>query len=190
MRGRVRFSPVLVLALCVLVYRGWGREVGCFLVAALLHECGHLIALSCCGCQTWRLSLGIGGAVIETGILSYVQEICCAAAGPLVNLFLMFIRQKTFFTINALLLVYNLLPIAPLDGWRMLFAATGLLAPKHRKAICDAAEITTVAALLCTAIWCAVRLPFGRRPLAFAIGILFRTCIFQPEGIDKARFVG
>ena len=190
MRGRVRFSPALVFSLCLLVYHGWGREVGCFLLAVLLHECGHLLALSVFGIKTWQISFGFGGAVIETGALSYAQEFLCAAAGPLVNLVLLLFPYRFFFQINLLLLVYNLLPIAPLDGWRMLFAATGIYAPCSQNEICNAAEMIAAAVLLFVGIWCAARLPYGRRPLAFAVGILLRNCIFRPEGIDKARFVG
>lgn len=190
MRGRVRFSPILVFSLCLLIYHDRGREVGFFVIAAGLHECGHLLALSVCGCRSWRLSLGIGGAVIETGTLPYAQEFICAAAGPMVNLLLMLVPNRLFFIINLLLLSYNLLPIAPLDGWRMLSAAVGLFAPQRQTVICDLAEIAAAVVLLIVGVWCVTRLPYGRRPLAFAVGILLRTCIFQPEGIDKARFVG
>lgn len=190
MLGKVRISPIFIFLLCLLIYCGWEREVACFLLAALLHECGHLLALTLCGCTRWRISFGLGGAAIDIGVLPYRREFFCAAAGPAVNLLLLLIPDDRLRLFNLLLLFYNLLPLAPLDGWRMLAAASGQIAPQYQSEICDAAEIIAAALLLCAGLFFAVRLPYGRLPITAAVVILLRTCIFRSEGLDKARFVG
>ncbi len=94
-----------------------------FLLSATLHEGGHLLAL-------WILRkkvTGITGSAtameIHTGPLSYKEEFLIAGAGPAVNLILLLLskdRLPVMTLINALLLWYNLLPMYPYDGGRML----------------------------------------------------------------------
>ena len=96
-----------------------------FCIASALHEGGHILALRCNGVSIQSICLKSSGTVIRVGELSYRQELLVTMAGPLVNvlLFLSTLRQfPPFALINLGLFCYNMLPLYPLDGGRMLRA--------------------------------------------------------------------
>jgi len=105
------------------------------LLAAAAHEGGHLLALRRFGVPVESVRLGAMGAVIRApgaNRLSYGRELWVTLAGPAVNLLcaptLAAISSRRgwdwgllFAGAHAVLGVYNLLPIAPLDGARALY---------------------------------------------------------------------
>lgn len=104
------------------------------LAACLVHECGHLLFLLLFGEYPQRVSLAVFGVRIDRarGLkLSFVQEALVALAGPLLNLLLaacsfMLLQRgnenmRIPFYVNLGIAVFNLLPIEPLDGSRVLF---------------------------------------------------------------------
>ena len=105
-----------------------------FTLAAGCHELGHLLVLALLRKRIYGLSLGVFGAVIETASLGYVEEAICAAAGPVMNFLLFFFCLHNWFIFafcNLVLLVYNLLPLYPLDGGRAFRALLLLLLPER-----------------------------------------------------------
>lgn len=105
------------------------------LLAAAMHECGHLAALALYRVPVDGLRLGGLGAVIYArgaARLSYGRELAVTLAGPTVNLVsapllatlssrLAWDRGYLFAGVHAVLGIYNLLPIPPLDGGRALW---------------------------------------------------------------------
>ncbi len=106
------------------------------LLSLLLHESGHLLVLKLFRIQPTHISLTPFGGIIElpeNGSLSFAAAFFSAAAGPLFSLagcFLSLLLLKgqvlslisafSFLRANLLLLLFNLLPVLPLDGGRML----------------------------------------------------------------------
>ena len=94
-----------------------------FLLAAALHELGHLLCMRILRIPVFRLRIGLTGAVLSTGPMDRGQEWKVAAAGPLVNLLCgLFALHSGFAQVNLLLACFNLLPVWPLDGGRILLA--------------------------------------------------------------------
>ena len=103
------------------------------LIAALLHELGHIIAAKVCKIPLKELRLGIFGAAlkISTSFISYKQEIILSLSGPLVNLLcaiplLIFFKEpsefcRLFIATSLFLGILNLLPITDFDGGRILY---------------------------------------------------------------------
>ena len=101
------------------------------IIAAALHELGHIIAGRLCNAPLSELKLGIFGASLSTEISSYKDEIKVALAGPTVNFIcaacmLPFASRlgdlgQMFLASSLFLGLLNLLPISDFDGGRALF---------------------------------------------------------------------
>ena len=93
--------------------------------AAVIHEMGHLLILRLLGAGRSEIRVGCTGAKIHTAFSEPWRELVCAAAGPVVGLLLL-PAARWFPRIAVCGLaqsVYNLLPVYPLDGGRMLHSA-------------------------------------------------------------------
>ncbi|MBE6960988.1 MAG: hypothetical protein E7445_00810 [Ruminococcaceae bacterium] len=99
--------------------------------ASVLHELGHLLILRIMGGKVRYFSASAGGVQIHTDSLelSYFREMAAVLAGPMVNILLGFLLGGMFpFSLafqaaagaNLVLGLFNLIPAAPLDGWRFL----------------------------------------------------------------------
>lgn len=122
--GRVETDGGFWLQLVLMLLLFPLRIVAGVLLAALIHECGHLIAIRLSGGAVQRIELRAGGARIVTGPMEPKEELICALAGPIAGLLTVF-AWRAFRSLAAAGLVqtlFNLLPIYPLDGGRALRA--------------------------------------------------------------------
>lgn len=121
-------SPGFLLLAASLYYLGGGGALTAFLTAALAHELGHLTALWLAGAELRRIRVTHCGPVIEyRGALSRRQEMGILAAGPVGGLlfavFALWMDTDYFAYAGAIALLstaFNLLPVMPMDGGRLL----------------------------------------------------------------------
>ena len=128
-RSSPEISPAFIAFLCAYCYSDPGGTFFPFLISAFLHEAGHLAVLRLCGVRVRKIRLEAAGAAIVTEPLPNRKELLSAAAGPAVNLVLFSLtlrRNPPFAVVNLCLLVFNLLPVYPLDGGRMLRACLSM----------------------------------------------------------------
>ena len=170
MRVRLTVSPMFVLFVCAFCYLDGLGLFAPFFLAAALHECGHLLALRLLRAPVRELRLGLTGAVIRAELLSPRTELLCALAGPAVNLGLALLFRKAapaFYFCNALLFLYNMLPVPPLDGGRIC----RLILPGS---VCLALQYAVILSAVVFGVWGTCVRHWGLLPCAFAAFFLLR----------------
>ncbi len=162
MLRKIEISNGFLLFVCAYYYFDPADTFYSFFTAVLLHEAGHLIALHLMRVQIHRLRLRICGAEICTEVLPYSKELSAAVAGPVVNFLLLMLfaeQNPQFALLNLCLCAYNLLPLYPLDGGRVLRALLHMLLPARVAEIVEriiaASCISALIALSCylTCVW-------------------------------------
>jgi len=107
-----------------LIIDGSGSIALCMMAAAL-HELGHLIMMRCFCVKITGISLRLFDARIEAApASSFTADICIALGGPVMNLVLAgcsFFLSRVFCYANLALGIFNLMPIMSLDGGRVLY---------------------------------------------------------------------
>lgn len=132
---KIRIAPATLLFLLLLAFNH-NFLLPATLLAALFHECGHLLAARLLDIRIRSMEIDLFGAKIYPAsfIPSYRQELLLAAAGPIFSLllgvfllphggaFAIAMRDATFS-----FALFNLLPISDFDGGRMLHATLSQL---------------------------------------------------------------
>lgn len=157
--------------------------------AAVIHELCHILVIRLCGGSIHKIRVGLGGAVIETGALSNTQELLCALAGPSGSLLLLFLCHH--FPRLALAAgiqgIFNLLPVYPLDGGRILRCILRSLFPDKAERVGSWIGGGILLCLLTACIVAGIRLSLGLLPI-FLVLLLAGKAISRkrpckPDGI-------
>ena len=169
-------SPAFTALFCLLVFLDTECFVPYFMLAAALHELGHLTVLWLYDLYPAHFYIGLLGAVISVNFPNYLAELLTALAGPMVNLLLFcvcFRLLPLFSYFNLYLLLYNLIPIYPLDGGRLLrLGLTHWFRFETAFRIEQIVSILTVCALVAVGIYTAIFLRLGLFPLLSLVFLL------------------
>ena len=143
---RIRRPLIFLTVLWIVLYRDTSGLVRIGFLAALLHECGHILAWILLTGKLPVLRLSLLGIGLDTGgeMLRPIQLLLLAAAGPLTNGLLCLLTLEAmqirasywgffFAAANGLLAIFNLLPFGMLDGKQIWTILCGLHLQLRRK---------------------------------------------------------
>jgi len=145
----VLLEQTLTILFWVLIIFGFDSPgIACLtLVAAVIHECGHLLPLIKIRSSGANLPrAGISGFRIKISQLSYKEELIVALCGPLINIILALLCLSlplhgvlnayfdSFAILNILTGVSNLMPIEGYDGYKALLSMARLIFKNHTAA--------------------------------------------------------
>lgn len=142
--GKIKFHPLFVLYVFSCIYFGWCNNVFYYVVAVILHEYGHYFMTKKLGYSTNGILFSIYGASLNTNNAYKIKDdIKISLSGPIVNLVLIllsicfwwilpstYIFTYDFVISNLVIMIFNLIPIYPLDGGRVVVA---LISSKVRR---------------------------------------------------------
>ena len=131
-------------ALLLLLPLNW---LGAAVLSVAVHELCHLAALCCFGKPPQRLRVGITGCTLDVPDLRKREDLICALAGPVGSFVLLLLaRDHPRIALCALFHgAFNLLPLYPLDGGRVLQAAASMaLPPRAAQGVCTGVKYLTL----------------------------------------------
>lgn len=126
MRKRIKVDYGFIFLLCLLYLFDRQGLFGLTLLSAGVHECGHILVILLAGNRIAQIRLTLLGVCIEleaSNRISYKTEGLIAAGGPVFGILCAILFAKNFPVfagLNLCLSVFNLLPVAPLDGGRIM----------------------------------------------------------------------
>lgn len=145
----IHIHPVLLLFISISIVTGTFVELIIIFTIVLIHEMGHYVMAKIFKWRIKRIMLWVFGGVMETeehGNRSIKEDLLVTVAGPfqhlVIFLLLFFLLDigllsdvifKTAVTYNTAILLFNLLPIWPLDGGKLVFFLLSMKLP-YRKA--------------------------------------------------------
>ena len=175
----IRIQPsafILMAALMLLLPIDW---LFAAVLAAAVHELGHLAAIHAVGGHLDVICIGSAGAQICTEPLDNRAEFLCAAAGPAASLFLLSLCR--FFPKTALCGLaqgmFNLIPVHPMDGGRMLLCVLRRLCPRWAERIFHTIQCLILYGLLTLSVLLAVCGKAGFLPVLACITVLSRLLL-------------
>lgn len=143
-----QIHPLSLLTFLFAFISGYIYEVLLLFTVVIIHELGHAFSAKAFGWRVVKISLlPIGGVAVveEHGNKPFGEEVLVIIAGPLMNVVMIGCAYlcyalgvwspsftHLFIDYNVMILLFNLLPIYPLDGGKLWQALLSLLFPYKR----------------------------------------------------------
>lgn len=169
MKIRLSVTPAMMILFCCMLMTTPLPRLGAGLLAALVHELGHIAAAALLGIDLRQIKLDVLGARLTTQgrLHSYAAEVALCLAGPAVNflsfaLLFPFMDRSAFLTQLALaslsLGVFNLIPVGGFDGGRIFSGLLHkLLPPNAAEKLCGLISFLSILCLWMLSVWLLLR---------------------------------
>ncbi len=168
---QITVKPNTYIYLVILLFLVPFPWLTAWLISVIFHEFCHWAAVKLCRGEIYHITVGLGGAVIESSMLAEGKRLFAILSGPLGGFALVLIGR--WFPRVALcswvLSVYNLLPLLPLDGG----SALQILLRDRR--VFYVIERVFLIIIIAGAVYIAFCLNLGILPLAIAGGLWLKN---------------
>jgi stage IV sporulation protein FB len=134
--SKIKINPLFWFVVGIGVLTGYFREVLMIFTIVFIHEMGHAVAAHCFKWRIHKIELLPFGGVAEVedaGNRPFHEELIVILAGPLQHIWMMLLSyalvhfsfwtstdHHLFIWHNLMILSFNLLPVLPLDGGRLV----------------------------------------------------------------------
>ena len=174
----VRITNGMYLYLALLLLLIPIRLLLAAVISGAIHELFHIAAVRFVGKEVYSVCIAPRGTIIQTQSLNDREEALCAIAGPVSGflLFLLFRWIPMIALTGVFQSLYNLLPLYPTDGGRVLqscirrFFPTSLV---HK--VIYWTEIVTLSAIMAVGLYGSLLLNLGIIPALFAVSMLLKS---------------
>lgn len=195
---RIYISPIIFIMALYFVFAGMAYEFCCSLAAVLLHECAHARVAKKLGYELNVIKLMPYGAALCGDVrLRSDHEIFIALAGPALNLVLAvsiaavwwllpssYMFTQAFCYANVYIGSFNLLPVYPMDGGRVVLGLLSRVMKRDRACkIMNAISIVFGVIAVALFVWTAV---YSLNLCLLSVGLFMIVSAFIPDG--KARY--
>lgn len=125
----MRIHQSILIVLVIALYTNMIIEFSIFFLCIILHELGHLFFVLIFNQKPNYLSINIFGGELNCNLkgLSSLQMLVINIGGIIVNIIILFFSgffppyyKNLIYNYNLLLILFNILPIYPLDGYRIV----------------------------------------------------------------------
>ena len=180
---KIRISAGAILLFALMYFFDGSGVVSAVVPAAIIHELGHLLALRLCGRRLTAISISLTGVRMDYAPqIGGFRAVICFLSGPLAGILYAFAAPtlcgafgRMSGAASFLLSVFNLLPILPLDGGRIV---SELLPERQTR------RISRIAALLLLAGGTAIFVRFSSFALLF-MGAWLAACNLRTGGASE-----
>lgn len=123
MKTIFKIHPFFYLFCLICIFTGYFKNFIYITLIILVHETGHILASIY---YKWKIDkivvLPFGGIILfdEKINRSLKEEFVITIMGPIFQIPLLFIKDDLFHSYNLFLLLFNLIPILPLDGSKLV----------------------------------------------------------------------
>ncbi len=126
--NKIYFHPLFLICVLVFTLMGYFKFISYFMVVIIIHELGHILISQL---FKWNIEkiiiLPFGGLTKFNEIINrpLIEEFLISISGILFQLFFLiltkrYIKYDYFIVINYFIIMFNLIPIYPLDGSKIL----------------------------------------------------------------------
>lgn len=157
-----------------------------FVISSLFHELCHILFLKFSGGEILKIDAHISGCIIETDRMEVWKQFMSILAGPMGSFsLLLFRRMVPKIAICGLLQgIYNLIPVLPLDGGRLLCLILNGICPKKTDRIMCYLAIAVCGTFELLTIWMTIANSLRPWPIflvtAWSISVLSRKIPCKP----------
>ena len=150
---RITYGALLLPALLLLILPV--RWLICVLLGVMIHEFAHIFTLIVFGGKIYGIDIGVGSVVIDSYIPDKKAEMLSILAGPVSSLFLVMLWQyiPEIAVCGMVHGIFNLAPVYPLDGGRLLRLVIKEMRPEKAETIEKGFLFGSVVTALVTAVW-------------------------------------